>query len=76
MGNTSISTFYNSYAPTNGANDKIKDAFYNQMQHELDKTPIHDKKIFMGDLNAKVGTEKAGYERTMEKMDVEQWMKR
>jgi hypothetical protein len=32
-----------------------KNAFYEQLQQELDRTPAHDIKIIMGDMNAKVG---------------------
>lgn len=32
------------YAPTNDASDEIKDAYDDQLQHELDKTPYHDIK--------------------------------
>ena len=52
------------YAPTN---DEIKDAFYDQLQHQLDNTSNHDIKIIMGDLNAKEGSDNAVYERLMGK---------
>lgn len=40
-------------------------AFYEQLQHELDNTPDHDIKIIMGDMNAKVGADSELYNRAM-----------
>ena len=45
------------YAPTNDAQDEVKDSFYEQLQHEVDSTPDHDIKIIIGDMNAKVGAD-------------------
>ena len=48
------------YAPTNESGDKIKDAFYDQLQSEIISSSNHDILIVMGDLNAKVGNENTG----------------
>lgn len=53
------------YAPTNDADDDVKDVFYNQLQREIDRTPKHDLIILMGDLNAKVGRKKCEEERSL-----------
>ena len=45
------------YAPTNTADIKDKEDFYEQIQAVLDNTHQRDLKILMGDLNAKVGTD-------------------
>jgi exonuclease III len=54
------------YSPTNDANDNEKDAFYNQLQSVLHRTPKHDMVVVMGDLNAKVGSKNIGREACME----------
>ena len=58
-------TLIQCYAPTNDASDDDIDAFYEQLQHEVDQMPHHDIKIIMGDLNAKVGKDNCHFERTM-----------
>ena len=40
------------YAPTEDANDDVKDAFYDQLQHTVKDTLSHDVKLLMGDFNA------------------------
>jgi len=49
------------YAPTADADDNTIDAFYNDLQEEINKIPKRDALILMGDFNAKVG---AGDENT------------
>lgn len=58
-------TLFQCNAPTNDANEEVKNAFYGQLQHKLDNTPDHDIKISMGDWNAKVGADKELYNRAM-----------
>jgi len=50
------------YAPTNNAEEKAKDVFYEQVQKVLDKIPKHDIVILMGDWNAKVRDQQDGEE--------------
>lgn len=42
-------TLFQCNAPTNDANEEVKNAFYGQLQHKLDNTPDQDIKIIMGD---------------------------
>ena len=53
------------YSPTNDASDEDEDAFYNQLQSVLHRTPKHDMVAVMGDLNAKVGCDNIGREACM-----------
>ena len=53
------------YAPTNEAEDGLKDSFYEQLQTAVDSVPKHDMLIVMGDLNAKVGCNNQGRETYM-----------
>ena len=50
------------YAPTNEAQEIEKEDFYNALQYVVDKIPKRDI-LIMGDLNAKVGSERIGRER-------------
>ena len=43
------------YAPTNEADDEVKDDFYEQLQKIMDEVPRHDMLLVIGDWNAKVG---------------------
>ena len=51
------------YVSTN----ESKDAFYDQLQAELESTPRHEMKIVMGDLNAKMGIDNTNHDRAMGK---------
>ena len=53
------------YAPTYDGDDEDKNLFYEQLQAELEEIPRHDVIIVMGDMNAKVGDDSLGVERTM-----------
>ena len=50
------------YAPTNDANDEEKNKFYNQLQQVYNEIHQHDLVLTMGDLNAKIGSQKPGEE--------------
>jgi hypothetical protein len=47
----------NVHAPTVDKIDDIKDMFYEELEHVLDKFPMYHMKILLGDFNAKVGRE-------------------
>ncbi|KAK2718178.1 hypothetical protein QYM36_005481 [Artemia franciscana] len=47
------------YAPTNEADDTTKDNFYNTLQAVAKDIPSHDLVCFVGDFNAKVGSDKS-----------------
>ena len=51
----------------NDSEEESKDAFYDQLQAELERTPCHEMKIVMGDLNAKVGSNNKSHDRAMGK---------
>ena len=42
------------YAPTEDANDSVKDDFYQQLSDTLDQQPRQDVKLILGDFNAQV----------------------
>jgi hypothetical protein len=52
--NISIISFY---APTEEAEDDVKDHFYELLEEQVEKLPSYDIKIILGDANAKVGRE-------------------
>ena len=60
-------TLVKCYTPTNDREDTDKDAFYQQLQAEVDTVPCHDLTIFMGDLNARVGSDNMYCNRAMGK---------
>jgi hypothetical protein len=45
------------HAPTENKDDVIKDSFYEELEQVFDQFPRYHMKIFLGDFNAKVGTE-------------------
>ena len=50
---------------TNDGDEEDKNLFYEQLQAELEEIPRHDVIIVMGDMNANVGDDNLGVERTM-----------
>lgn len=58
-------TIVQAYAPTNDAKHDIKQEFYNTMHDVVQNIPKHDVTLVMGDFNAKVGKDNAGYEKIM-----------
>ena len=53
------------YAPTEDAEELIKDEFYNRLQDVVSSGKRHDMLLVLGDMNAKVGEDNQGYERAM-----------
>lgn len=60
-------TILQCYAPTNDAEEEVKEQFYSELLRETESIPTHDLLIIMGDLNAKVGARNEGFERAMGK---------
>ena len=60
-------TIIQCYAPTNEADDAMKDDWYEHLIQVLSKVPRHDMLLVIGDLNAKVGADNVNYERAMGK---------
>ena len=60
-------TLIQCYAPTNDADEEIKNEFYDQLQAVFDGVPQHDMVLITGDLNAKVGTENTNIEHVIGK---------
>ena len=53
------------YAPTNNADEDEKQEFYNSLQATVNIVPKRNIFLIMGDLNAKVGSERLGRESEM-----------
>lgn len=60
-------TIIQCYAPTNEADDEVKDEWYEHLSQVISKVPCHDMLLITGDLNAKVGEDNTNYERAMGK---------
>ena len=48
------------YAPTAKAPPGVKAKFFEDLQDTLDKVPIQDRLVLLGDFNARVGVRKSG----------------
>lgn len=55
------------YAPTNLAQQEVKEDFYDYLLSVLEKAPKRDITVLMGNMNAKVGCDNSGREFTMGK---------
>ena len=58
-------TIRQSFAPANEADAEVKDEFYNMLQGSILKTPWNYMLLVIGDLNAKVGTDREGREQAI-----------
>ena len=58
-------TVIEAYAPTEEAEDSVKEEFYNALQATLDTVARHDFIILMGDFNAKTGKESEVWGNTL-----------
>ena len=60
-------TLVHVYAPTEDAEEQVKDKFYTRLQDVLSSCKTHDMLVVTGDMNAKVGDNNQNYERVMGK---------
>jgi hypothetical protein len=58
-------TIIQCYAPTNDKDGEVKQEFYDQLQSIRNSVPKHDMCLVLGDMNAKVGTDRTGVENAM-----------
>lgn len=62
--------FHQCYAPTNDAKEETKDAYFEALQAQINKTPQHDVLLIIGDQNAKVENNNSQHERSIGKEGV------
>ena len=53
-------TIIQCYAPTNYKEKVVKQEFYDQLQSIRNSVPKHDICLVIGDMNAKIGTDRTG----------------
>ncbi len=53
------------YAPTNDAEESVKEEFYQRLEETIRRCSRKDVTIIMGDTNAKVGSDNSGYQHIM-----------
>ena len=53
------------YAPTEEAEEEIKDTFYEQLQDVMNEVPNYDMKILMGDFNAQISDARDGFQNVI-----------
>ena len=58
-------TFIQCYAPTNDKEEEVKQEFYDKLQSIRNAVPKHDICLVIGDMNAKIGTDRTGMEYAM-----------
>ncbi len=58
-------TLFQVYAPTEEAEEEVKNEFYEALQSKVSQVPKQDMLIVAGDFNAKVGQNNDGYESIM-----------
>ena len=63
-------TMIHKYAPTEGADEQIKDEFHDKFQETIQRGNKHDLLIVTGDMNAKVGNDNENYEQVMGKQGI------
>ena len=63
-------TMIHTCAPTEGADEQIKDEFYEKFQEMIQQVNKHDLVIVTGDMNAKVGNDNENYEQVMGKQGI------
>ena len=51
------------YAPQVGCSQQEKDQFYENMESEMRRIPLHEELIIGGDLNGHVGKDRSNFER-------------
>jgi len=53
------------YAPTLASSDKSHNEFYNTLESELAKIPVHYMILVLGDFNAHIGTSRMNFHRIL-----------
>ena len=53
-------TIISSYTPIEDAEKEDKDTFYDKLQEAIQRVPVHDMLLVIGDLNTRVGNDNAG----------------
>ena len=61
-GNT-ILNIISVYAPQVGCSQQEKDQFYDNLESEMRRIPLHEELIIGGDLNGHIGKERSHFER-------------
>ena len=57
-----VLTVVSAYAPTNQADGQVKDLFYQQLASAVEGCKAGETPLLLGDFNARVGSERTGYE--------------
>ena len=58
-------TIISSYTPIENADKVDKEAFYDNLQEAIQRVPVHDMLLVIGDLDARVGNDNAHRESNM-----------